>query len=153
MKNKLIGFFLGLLMMFLIVCSGIFLATIVHSKTYNYQITRVIDGDTVEIHAPFIPDPLEKKLSVRIIEIDTPESAHRAKCPKERALAKEAKAFTEDQINKAVNIQINFLKWDKYGGRILGHIVLDGESLALKLIGKGLAVPYTGRGAKKDWCQ
>ena len=29
--------------------------------TYDAQITRVIDGDTVAFHAPFLPDPLKKE--------------------------------------------------------------------------------------------
>lgn len=118
----------------------------------SYKITRVIDGDTVEIEAPFIPDPLEKKLSVRLLGVDTPESKHRAKCAKERAMAQQAVLLTTKEINAAKTTKIELVKWDKYGGRVLGNIILDNVPLTKKLIDAGLAVEYTGKGPKKDWC-
>jgi hypothetical protein len=33
------------------------------ANPYNWPVTRVIDGDTVEFNAPFMPDPLSKKSS------------------------------------------------------------------------------------------
>jgi len=45
-----------------------------------YEITRVIDGDTVEIAVDFLPSPLPPKLSIRVMGIDTPEKAPRAQC-------------------------------------------------------------------------
>jgi endonuclease YncB( thermonuclease family) len=32
----------------------------VEMKVYNYEITRVIDGDTVAFRADFLPDPLKQ---------------------------------------------------------------------------------------------
>ncbi len=40
---------------------------------YDANITRVIDGDTVAIEAPWLPDPLKKELSIRVFGVDTPE--------------------------------------------------------------------------------
>ena len=64
----------------------------------SYEITRVIDGDTVEIAVDFLPDPLPPKLSIRVMGIDTPEKAPRAQCDAEAALAKKASAFTKNAV-------------------------------------------------------
>ena len=41
--------------------------------TYDAQILRVSDGDTIVISAPFLPAPLKPELAVRIYGVDTPE--------------------------------------------------------------------------------
>ena len=43
-------------------------------------------------------------------------------------------------------------EWDKYGGRVLGHVIIDGQSLSDMLIRAGLARPYHGE-AKSSWCE
>jgi endonuclease YncB( thermonuclease family) len=53
--------------------------------TYDAQIVRVNDGDTVVISAPFLPAPLKPELAVRVFGVDTPEKGHRAQCPSEDA--------------------------------------------------------------------
>lgn len=116
----------------------------------RYEIIRVIDGDTVVFKADFLPDPLEKELSLRILGIDTPED-HFAKCEKERALAKESTRYVEDLISKG-NPRIQIVDWDKFGGRVLGHLYIDGVSIANYLVDRGYAVVYNGSGERKDWC-
>ena len=117
-----------------------------------YEITRVIDGDTVEIAVDFLPSPLPPKLSIRVMGIDTPEKTPRAQCDAEAALARKASAFTKDAVANALEIDIKILKWDKYGGRVLGEVYLDHQSLAQSLISAGLARPYKGE-AKSSWCE
>lgn len=117
-----------------------------------YEITRVIDGDTVEIAVDFLPSPLPPKLSIRVMGIDTPEKAPRAQCDSEAALAKKASAFTKDAVANALEVDVVILKWDKYGGRVLGEVYLDHQSLAQSLISAGLARPYEGE-AKQSWCE
>jgi len=117
-----------------------------------YEITRVIDGDTVEIAVDFLPSPLPPKLSIRVMGIDTPEKAPRAQCDAEATLAKKASAFTKDAVANALEVDIKILKWDKYGGRVLGEVYLDHQSLAQSLISAGLARPYKGE-AKSSWCE
>jgi endonuclease YncB( thermonuclease family) len=118
----------------------------------TYKITRVIDGDTVEIAVGFLPDPLPPKLSIRVLGIDTPEKAPRAKCEAEAAKAKEASTFTKVAVANARVVDVQIAEWDKYGGRVLGHIILDGQSLSDMLIRAGLARPYHGE-AKSSWCE
>jgi endonuclease YncB( thermonuclease family) len=117
-----------------------------------YEITRVIDGDTVEIAVDFLPEPLPPKLSIRVMGIDTPEKAPRAQCDAEAALAKKASAFTKNAVANALEVDVVILKWDKYGGRVLGEVYLDHQSLAESLISAGLARPYKGE-AKSSWCE
>ena len=116
-----------------------------------YKITRVIDGDTVEIAVDFLPAPLPPKLSIRVLGIDTPEKAPRALCEAEAEKAKLASAFTKNAIATAAVIDVQIKSWDKYGGRVLGHVFLDGKSLAEMLINQGLARAYFGE-AKSSWC-
>jgi endonuclease YncB( thermonuclease family) len=117
-----------------------------------YDITRVIDGDTVEIAVDFLPSPLPPKLSIRVMGIDTPEKAPRAQCDAEAELAKKASAFTKNAVANALEIDIKILKWDKYGGRVLGEVYLDHQSLAESLVSAGLARHYEGD-AKQSWCE
>jgi micrococcal nuclease len=118
----------------------------------GYKINRVIDGDTVEIAVGFLPEPLPPKLSIRVLGIDTPEKAPRAKCEAEAEKAKLASAFTKAAVASAREIDVQLKEWDKYGGRVLGYVYLDGKSLSELLINEGLARPYHGE-AKSSWCE
>lgn len=118
----------------------------------SYKINRVIDGDTVEIAVDFLPAPLPPKLSVRILGIDTPEKEPRAKCEAEAEKAKLAKRFTQRAIEEADRIDFNIREWDKFGGRVLGLVFIDGQNLGDMLIEAGLARPYKGE-AKSSWCE
>ena len=120
--------------------------------TYDAQITRVIDGDTVAFHAPFLPDPLKKELSIRVFGVDTPEKGHRAQCESENARGQAASAFTRNAVAQATQRQIVIMDWDKYGGRVLGDVILNGQSLRQMLIVNGYAREYYGE-AKTSWCQ
>ena len=119
--------------------------------TYDVLLTRVIDGDTVAFQATWLPDPLKKELSIRVFGVDTPEKGFRAKCPAEDQRGQMATQFTKDTINKAQKRQIVLMDWDKYGGRVLGDVILDGKSLRAMLISNGFAREYYGE-AKTSWC-
>ena len=119
--------------------------------TYDAVITRVIDGDTVGIQATWLPAPLKPELRIRVFGVDTPEKGHRAACPSEAARGEAATAFTKAQINAATKRQIVLMDWDKYGGRVLGDVLLNGQSLRVMLIQNGFAREYYGE-AKTSWC-
>lgn len=131
---------------------GILLLSASPALADQYQITRVIDGDTVEIAVDFLPAPLPPKLSIRVIGIDTPEKAPRAQCEAEAKKAVEATRFTKRAVAEATKTEVYLIKWDKYGGRVLGSVVFDGVSLSDSLIAAGLARPYKGE-AKQSWCE
>jgi endonuclease YncB( thermonuclease family) len=120
-------------------------------NVYDFPITRVIDGDTVAFQATFLPPPLKQELSIRVFGVDTPEKGHRAKCPSEDQRGQAATIFTKNAITKAQKRQVAISDWDKYGGRVLGDILLDGQSLRMMLIQNGFAREYYGE-AKTSWC-
>ena len=120
--------------------------------TYDAVITRVIDGDTVAFQADFLPAPLKKELSIRVFGVDTPEKGFRAQCASEAQHGEAASAFTKAAIAQATQRQIVIMDWDKYGGRVLGDVILNGQSLRGLLIANGHAREYYGE-AKTSWCQ
>jgi endonuclease YncB( thermonuclease family) len=119
--------------------------------TYDAKIIRVSDGDTVVISAPFLPAPLKPELAVRIYGVDTPEKGHRAQCPQENERALVASKFTTHAIQSHPKHQVIIYGWDKFGGRILGDILVNGQSIRQGLIANGLAREYYGD-AKQSWC-
>ena len=118
---------------------------------YDLPIIRIIDGDTVVFQAPFLPHPLKKELAVRVYGVDTPEKGHRAKCQSENERGQAASQFTKNRIQQAQKRQIVLMDWDKYGGRVLGDVLLDGQSLRMLLIQNGFAREYYGD-TKQSWC-
>ena len=118
---------------------------------YDWKITRVIDGDTVAFEAKFLPAPLKQELSIRVYGVDTPEKGFRGQCDKEKAAGEAASKFTKQLIKQATEVKIAIAKWDKFGGRVLGDVILDGKSLRKQLIDKGHAREYYGD-AKVSWC-
>ena len=118
---------------------------------YDAQILRVSDGDTVVIAAPFLPKPLKPELAVRIYGVDTPEKGFRAQCPSEDQRGQTATKFTTNAVAKSTKRQVVLYAWDKFGGRVLGDIILDGQSLRAMLIQNGFAREYFGE-AKQSWC-
>ena len=119
--------------------------------TYDANILRVSDGDTIVIESPFLPAPLKKELAVRIFGVDTPEKGFRAKCPQEDQRGQAASAFTKQQVANSQKRQVVLYDWDKFGGRVLGDIILNGQSLRAMLIQNGFAREYYGD-AKGSWC-
>ena len=119
--------------------------------TYDAQIVRVNDGDTVVIAAPFLPAPLKPELAVRVFGVDTPEKGHRAQCPQEDARGQAASEFTKNAVKNTKKHQVTLYGWDKFGGRVLGDMILDGVSLRSELIRNGFAREYYGD-AKQSWC-
>jgi len=123
--------------------------------TYDAQILRVTDGDTVVIAAPFLPAPFKPELAIRVYGVDTPEKGFRAQCPSEAQRGDAASAFTKNAINSAAagggKFQVTMYGWDKFGGRVLGDILINGQSLRAALIANGFAREYYGD-AKQSWC-
>ena len=119
--------------------------------TYDAKIVRVSDGDTVVISAPFLPAPLKPELAVRVYGVDTPEKGHRAQCPSEAQRGEAATAFTKNAVASTQKHQVVLYGWDKFGGRVLGDMILNGVSLRAELIKNGYAREYFGE-AKTSWC-
>ena len=103
------------------------------------------------IAASFLPAPLKPELAVRVFGVDTPEKGFRAQCPQEDQRGQMATAFTKQAIAASQKRQVTLYGWDKFGGRVLGDIILDGKSLRAMLIQNGFAREYFGE-AKTSWC-
>jgi endonuclease YncB( thermonuclease family) len=114
----------------------------------EYRNRLCYDGDTCYVVAKTLPENL-RNMSIRILGIDTPEI--RADCTEEKDLALQGRAFANDMFRNADNIEFRNLKWDKYGGRILADVYIDGMSYKHEIIEAGLAREYYG-GKKIGWC-
>jgi len=123
-----------------------------NSATYDTQIMRVTDGDTIVIAAPYLPAPLKPELAVRIYGVDTPEKGHRAQCASENQRGQAATEYTKNAVASAKKIQVVLYRWGKFGGRVLGDILLDDRSHRAELIERGFAREYYGD-AKQSWCE
>lgn len=121
-----------------------------HAADMVMPIRGVADGDTIQSSLK-LPCPL-CNVSVRILGIDTPETSYLAKCVAERARGLEAKKLVQAMAAGQKEMTVKNIKWDKYGGRINGHVFINGVSVGDTLIAQGLARPYTGLGPKSNWC-
>jgi len=144
------GFFIAVLAATLIYAFAA-LGRTPEAVAYTWKVIRVVDGDTVQFEAPWIPAPIAQRISVRVYGVDTPEKGHRAQCPQEAIMGQRATDFTKNAIASASSVQVMLMDWDKYGGRVLGDIMIDGRSLRSSLIAEGLAREYFGE-AKTSWC-
>lgn len=102
-----------------------------------YQVTRIIDGDTVEIRYD------GKLTSVVLIGVDTPETVHPQK-PVE-AFGKEATAFTRNLLlGESVYLRFDGNRMDKYG-RLLAYLYRapDGLFVNLEVVRQGYGRVYT----------
>lgn len=119
--------------------------------TYDAKVLRASDGDTVVVEALWVPAPIKKEVAIRIFGVDTPEKGFRAKCSAEDVKGQAASAFTKKLIAEAKTIKYVLYDWDKFGGRVLGDLLIDGKSLRELLIANGYARAYFGD-AKQSWC-
>ena len=145
-----------LLLLLLAVPTVAFAQKTPQGATYPAQILRVTDGDTVVIAAPFLPAPFKPELAIRVFGVDTPEKGFRAQCPQEAQRGEAASAFTKKAIESTAaaggKFHVTMYGWDKFGGRVLGDIIVNGQSVRAGLIQNGLAREYYGD-AKQSWCQ
>ena len=111
---------------------------------------RNYDGDTITVNIPNVHPLLGDEISVRVMGIDTAEIRTSDDCEKEMAIA--AKLFVENEIMNARRIHLYNIERDKYF-RIGADVIVDGFSLADKLLEQNLAYRYDG-GTKPevDWC-
>ena len=125
-----------------------------NSKEINFKrnVERIIDGDTIELSTEEESDLIQHLgYKVRIMNFDTPELHSKSNC--EKKLATEAKKFLEKTILVSKQITLINPKWDKFGGRILADIDIDGILISTLMIQKGYAIPYYGDKKKHVWCK
>lgn len=106
-------------------------------------VTRVIDGDTVELNCNGQID------RGRLLDIDTPEL--KGKCAREIRAAQAAKAYLAKLVDRAKVIEITEKKSrDKYGRRLI-WLKIDGKDAAASLLAAGHGRRYSGD-QRKGWC-
>tara|TARA_Y100001937_G_scaffold117795_1_gene171438 strand:- start:78 stop:497 length:420 start_codon:yes stop_codon:yes gene_type:complete len=115
---------------------------------YKCQVTRVVDGDTVDCVLD-LGFSILHKCRVRLYGIDTPES--RTRDLDEKARGKLASKFLKDSIDNGKEIILRSELKDSKGkyGRVLGTIVVDGLDVNKNMVINNLAVKYFGQ-SKKD---
>ena len=110
---------------------------------YNAIVTRIIDGDTIDVNIQLGFDVVLYKQRIRLHGIDTPESRTRDKEEKVRGLI--SKAYVQEKCPVNSTIRLKSIDRGKFG-RILGVIyeVDSNISINQKMCEEGYAVPYTG---------
>jgi len=111
------------------------------------MVTRVIDGDTLEVQAQ-VWLGVQLTSHVRIRGIDAPEL--HSTCAREKAMAEAAR----DRLSQLAvgTVRLANIADDKYGGRVDADVTnADGADLGAAMIAAGLARPYDG-GERADWC-
>lgn len=118
----------------------VFQISVVKAETLECIVTRVVDGDTIEVSCG------NKTEIVRLIGVDTPETKHPRK-PVEY-YGKEASAFTYEMcMYRWVRLKIPKIRRGKYG-RLLAYVYVrryDNSLLDLnaELLKRGFARTYT----------
>ena len=120
--------------------------------TYKCTVTKIIDGDTIDVDIHLGFDVVLTKQRIRLMGIDTPESRTRNLEEKARGLL--SKKYMIDKCPVGSSITLKSLDRGKFG-RILGEIWEAGidsttvEPLNKRMITDGFAVEYYG-GSKDD---
>ena len=116
------------------------------------QITKVIDGDTIDADIDLGFDiSLSKR--IRLAAVDTPES--RTADANEKKYGLESKEWLKHKVENAKNTLIKTELPDsteKYG-RIIGHLYINDQETSLndQMIVEGYAWEYDGGTKKKDF--
>ena len=116
---------------------------------YQVQVVDVIDGDTLKVDVELWPG-LTQRVSVRVAGVNAPELRSGAPC--EREAGRNAKAFVQGRIMNAEEVIITDIQHDKFAGRVIAHVLIDGNDLGVMLLATGHAREYDG-GARSAWCK
>ena len=118
------------------------------------QITKVVDGDTIDADIDLGFDiSLSKR--IRLAAVDTPES--RTADANEKKYGLESKEWLKHKVENAKNILIKTELPDsteKYG-RIIGHLFINDQETSLnnQMITEGYAWTYDGGTKKKNFAE
>lgn len=115
---------------------------------YKARLLSVYDGDTFTVQVPVWHD-LTLTTEIRLRGIDTPEI--RGDCEREKQLAAQAETFTNTFLTQGP-LELTNIGRDKYYGRVVANVTVNGKDLTTALIQAGLGYAYTG-GTKQSWCQ
>tara|TARA_B100001939_G_C16486094_1_gene423489 strand:+ start:95 stop:511 length:417 start_codon:yes stop_codon:yes gene_type:complete len=110
---------------------------------YKVDVTRVVDGDTVDVDIDLGFGMVYKKQRVRMMGIDTPES--RTRDLEEKFYGKASKAHLKSILAEG-DVQLKSHDKGKFG-RILGELFIGDSSYSVnqQMIDEYHAVPYFGQ--------
>ncbi len=114
---------------------------------YRVDVTRVVDGDTVDVDVDLGFGMIYKKQRVRMMGIDTPES--RTRDLEEKFYGKASGKFLTELLEGK---EVQLVSHDKGKfGRILGELFVDGNPVSVNnlMIENNHAVPYFGESKSK----
>ena len=131
-RCKAAAVFVALLSIILLVAANVCVAG-------QYQVARVIDGDT------FIVKHGSVKITVRLVGIDAPENSNNKRKDGQPFSRQSTQHLAGLVLNKTVDVK-------SYGadrnGRTLGEVfLLDGKNVNIEMIQAGLAEVYRGKPA------
>jgi len=114
---------------------------------YKVKVTRIVDGDTVDVDIDLGFGMVYKKQRVRMMGIDTPES--RTRNLEEKFYGKQSKYHLES-ILKEGDVELQSHDKGKFG-RILGELFIGSSTYSVnqQMIDEYHAVPYFGQ-SKED---
>lgn len=92
------------------------------------------DGDTLYCEIPEYSVFGNNRVGIRLYGCDTKELGHGGE---------ESKEWVKRYIHNK-RVEIEYLKVDKYGGRVVAKVFVNNKDLATTLIHKGFAKPYFG---------
>ena len=110
--------------------------------TYKVEVTRVVDGDTIDVDVDLGFGMIYKEQRVRMMGIDTPES--RTRDLEEKFYGKASKAHL---VKKLEGQDVKLVSHDKGKfGRILGELFIGDNAVSVnqQMIDEFHAVPYYG---------
>jgi micrococcal nuclease len=104
----------------------------------QYQVTHVIDGDTIKV------DDGTKKIPVRLIGIDAPETPTKKNQTGQPFNQRSKKHLSSLVLNQVVEIKSYGFDGD---GRMLGEVFREDRDINLEMVKAGLAEAYQGKPA------
>ena len=115
---------------------------------YQAEVSRVIDGDTIELNIHIWPK-LTQNVKLRLSGVNTPEKRGKVSdCEKEAG--QKATNFTQRFLQGVKTVTVTDIKLGKYAGRVLGNLSKQRQDLGQALIQTGHAKPY--KGGKRELC-
>jgi len=119
----------------------VILTTAIVAHAGEYQVSRVVDGDTLEVKKGAI------KLTVRLVGIDAPEESHKKNEPGQPFSQKSTQYLAKIALNRPADVKS--YGSDRYG-RVLGEVFVDGNNVNLEMVKAGLAEVYRGTPAPRQ---
>jgi len=101
----------------------------------QYEVTRVIDGDTIVVSQG------NDKVTIRLVGIDAPETSKKKHEPGQPFSQTSTKHLAGLVLNRTVDIK-SYGK-DRYG-RTLAEVLLDAKNINIEMVKVGLSEVYRG---------